>query len=397
MGIIIRDVIVERVRAALEKALEQGILPLQTIPDVAVEHPQNADHGDFATSLPLRLARATRIAPMTIAEELVKLIEQGDELERVWVAPPGFVNFALNESWLRTNVGVILQEGPEYAKLDVGKGEKVMVEFVSVNPTGPIHVGHARGAVLGSALANIMACAGYDVTREYYVNDGGSQMDAFYNSLYARYCQALGRDEELPPNGYQGEYMMDVAKEMIAQEGDRFLEMPRDQAAAELGELGLNRMLKAIGDDLAAIGVTFDNWFRERDLYQSGEYDTAIDMLRQKGFLAEREGALWFTTTSLGEDKDNVVVRSSGAPTYFASDIAYHHNKFAKRGFRQVIDIWGADHQGHVPRMKAAISALDIKGVSVGRIGPPPSTTVTLQYPQEPLPPHAEGIKIFRS
>jgi len=361
MGIIIRDVIVERVRAALEKALEQGILPLQTIPDVAVEHPQNADHGDFATSLPLRLARATRIAPMTIAEELVKLIEHGDELERVWVAPPGFVNFALSESWLRTHVGIILQEGPEYARLDVGNGEKVMVEFVSVNPTGPIHVGHARGAVLGSALANIMACAGYEVTREYYVNDGGSQMGAFYNSLYARYCQALGRDEELPSNGYQGEYMMDMAKEVIAQEGDRFLEMPRDRAVAELGELGLNRMLKAIGDDLAAIGVTFDNWFHERDLYQSGEYDAAIDMLRQRGFLAEREGALWFTSTSLGEDKDNVVVRSSGAPTYFASDIAYHHNKFVKRGFQQVIDIWGADHQGHVPRMKAAVSALDIE------------------------------------
>ena len=360
MGIIIRDIIVERVQAALEEAQKRGILPLQTLPEVAVEHPQNPDHGDFATSLPLRLARATRIAPMTIAEELGKLITLGDELERVWAAPPGFVNFSLKESWLRTHVETVRQEGPEYATLDVGQGEKVMVEFVSVNPTGPIHVGHTRGAVLGSTLANILACAGYDVTREYYVNDAGSQMDAFYNSLYARYCQALGKDEELPANGYQGEYMVDLAKEVIAEEGERFLAMPREEAVAELGEVGLNRMLKAIGDDLAAIGVTFDNWFQERDLYDSGEYDTAIDLLRQGGFLAEREGALWFTSTSLGEDKDNVVVRSSGAPTYFASDIAYHYNKFVKRGFQKVIDIWGADHQGHVPRMKAAVSAMGI-------------------------------------
>lgn len=360
MGTIVRDIIVERIRAALEEAQRQNILPLQTIPDVAVEHPQNSEHGDFATSLPLRLARATRIAPMTIAQELVKLIQPGQEMERVWPAPPGFINFELKRSWLCSLVDGIRRKRSDYARVDTGKGQKVMVEFVSVNPTGPIHVGHARGAVLGSTLASILSAAGFDVTREYYVNDAGTQMEAFYNSLYARYCQELGRDEPMPADGYQGTYMKDLAREIIAREGERFLSMPRERAVLEMGEIGLSRMLEAIADDLKAIGVTFDNWFRERDLYRAGEYDATMEALRKGGFLVEREGALWFTSTTLGEDKDNVVTRSSGAPTYFASDIAYHYNKFSKRGFQKVINIWGADHQGHVARMKAAVAALGI-------------------------------------
>ena len=380
MGAIIRDIISGRIRAALEEAQRRGVLPLQTVPEVAIEHPQNPRHGDFATSLPLRLARATRIQPMTIAEELVKLTSLGSELERVWAEPPGFVNFSLKESWLRDQLDAILQKGPDYAALETGQGTKVMVEFVSVNPTGPIHVGHTRGAVLGSTLANVLEYAGYDVTREYYVNDAGSQMEAFYNSLYARYCQALGRDEELPANGYQGDYVIDLAKEVIAQEGERYLSMPREEAVAALGEIGLNRMLEAIGDDLATIGVSFDTWFRERDLYQGKEYDEALELLRRGAYLTEREGALWFTPTSLGEDKDNVVVRSSGTPTYFASDIAYHYNKFAKRGFHRVIDIWGADHQGHAPRMKAAVSALGVDPESLVIII---SQMVTLKRGQE--------------
>ena len=357
---IVRDVIVERLRAALEVARDRDLLPLQTIPDIAVEHPQNPKHGDFATSLPLRLARATRIEPMTIAETLVRQIPLGEELERVWAEAPGFVNFFLKGSWLRGQVDAILERGASYGTVELGDGRKVMVEFVSVNPTGPIHVGHTRGAVLGSTLANILAAAGCDVTREYYVNDGGSQMEAFYHSLYARYCQVLGREEELPANGYRGDYMVDLAKEIVSQEGERFLSMPRDEAVAALGEIGLNRMLEAIGDDLRTIGVEFDSWYRERCLYEGGAYDKALDILRERGYLAKREGAVWFTSTSLGDDKDNVVVRSSGAQTYFASDIAYHYDKFAVRGFQQVINIWGADHQGHVPRVRSAVAALGI-------------------------------------
>jgi len=235
-----------------------------------------------------------------------------------------------------------------------------MVEFVSVNPTGPVHVGHARGAVLGSTLANILSAAGYEVVREYYINDAGNQMEAFYRSVYVRYQQALGYEAELPANGYQGEYIVDLAKEIIQAEGTRFLGMAEAQAVREIGDLGREKMIVNIREDLDRIGVIFDNWFTERSLYQSQEYDRAMDILRDKNFLSEREGALWFNSSLLGDEKDNVVVRSTGEPTYFASDIAYHHNKFLERKFDQVINIWGADHQGHVPRMKAAVAALGV-------------------------------------
>ncbi|CAI8030907.1 Arginine--tRNA ligase [Geodia barretti] len=236
-----------------------------------------------------------------------------------------------------------------------------MVEFVSVNPTGPVHVGHTRGAVLGSALANSLDAAGYSVTREYYVNDAGTQMEAFYRSVYARYREALGQEADFPANGYAGEYIGDLGREIAESEGSRFLEMDEAQAVKEIGDIGREKMVSLIRADLEEIGVTFDNWFSERSLYGNKEYEQAMDLLRDKNYLSERDNALWFNSTMLGDDKDNVVVRSSGEPTYFASDIAYHYNKFVKREFHQVIDIWGADHQGHVPRMKAAVEALGIE------------------------------------
>jgi arginyl-tRNA synthetase len=244
--------------------------------------------------------------------------------------------------------------------VDVGQQHKVMVEFVSVNPTGPVHVGHTRGAVLGSTLANILQAAGYAVTREYYVNDAGSQMEAFYRSIQARYKQALGHPVEMPAQGYMGDYVADLAREIIATHGDRFLDMDEKIAIKEIGDIGREKMVALIRQDLEQIGVAFDNWFSERWLYQKDDYTRAMGSLRQKGYLSERENALWFNSTLLGEDKDNVVVRSTGEPTYFASDIAYHYNKFVGRGFDQVINIWGADHQGHVPRMKASVAALDV-------------------------------------
>jgi len=357
---LIRDFILEIIASAVEQARRDGVFQLETVPEIQVEHPSNPQHGDFATSLPLRLARATRINPLKLAEELVKYIPSSEEVERVVTAPPGFINFHLRDRWVQQQVEVARQAGLGYGRLDTGQQRKVMVEFVSVNPTGPVHVGHTRGAVLGSTLANILEAAGYAVTKEYYVNDAGSQMEAFYRSVYARYKQALGYPAEMPAHGYVGDYIIDLAKEIIATEGNRFLDMDEATAIKEIGDLGREKMVALIRRDLEQIGVVFDNWFSERWLYQNSEYTQAMDLLRQKGYLSERENALWFNSTLLGEDKDNVVVRSSGEPTYFASDIAYHYNKFVARGFEQVIDIWGADHQGHVPRMKAAVAALGI-------------------------------------
>jgi len=235
-----------------------------------------------------------------------------------------------------------------------------MVEFVSVNPTGPVHVGHTRGAVLGSALANILEAAGFKVTREYYINDAGSQMEAFYQSVFARYRQALGQQADLPANGYVGEYVADLAREIVASEGSRFADMEESQATKEIGDIAREKMVELIRDDLAQIGVVFDNWFSEGALYRDGEYETALQLLRDNNYLSEREGALWFNSSKLGDDSEFVVVRSTSEPTYFASDIAYHYNKFINRQFEGVINIWGADHQGHVPRMKLAVAALGI-------------------------------------
>ena len=376
MGLIIRDLIVEKVRRAVEDARQGGMLHLETLPAISVERPSNPQHGDFATSLPLRLARATRINPMRIADDLVKLVSPGEEVDQVWAAPPGFVNFRLRDTWLASQVESTRELGKSYGDLEVGSGKRVMVEYVSVNPTGPVHVGHTRGAVLGSTLARVLEAAGYSVTREYYINDAGSQMDAFYGSVYARYQQVLGRDAELPPGGYVGSYVMDLAREIVDQEGDWFLAMGEQEALRELGAIAREKMVRLIEEDLRQIRVEFDNWFSEGSLYQDGVYDRAMEMLRKEDCVLEREGARWFASTALGEDKDNVLVRSTGAPTYFASDIAYHYDKFIQREYDLAVNIWGADHQGHVPRMKAAVVAL---GVDPDRLTVLISQMVTLK------------------
>ncbi len=297
---------------------------------------------------------------MTIAEDLVGLMAPGAEIDSIVAAPPGFINFTLKNNWLTNQIDSILLAGDAYGNIELGRGSRVQVEFVSVNPTGPLHVGHGRGAILGSTLANVLAAAGYNVEKEYYINDAGSQMDAFYHSLYARYQQCLGTEAEMPSDGYLGSYMVDLAKEVIAEEKDRFLTLPQSEAVSLLGQLGLDKMIKQIKADLELLGVSFDVWFSERSLYDKGQYQTAISLLRQGGYISEKEDATWFVSTALGEDKDNVVVRSDGSPTYFAADIAYHYNKFVERKFDRVINIWGADHQGHVSRMKAVVGALGI-------------------------------------
>ena len=353
------------VEGALKEAQGQGDLPQGAAGlEVVVERPLLAEHGDFATSLPLKLARALRMNPLTIAERIVAHLPAMEAVALSWAATPGFINFTLSDSWLARQVETILERGEGYGSANVGAGQRVQVEYVSVNPTGPLHVGHARGAIIGSTLATVLGVAGYQVTQEYYVNDAGTQMDIFYHSLYARYLQALGaREVELPPDGYMGSYLVDLAAEVVREEGDRYQRMPGEEAVQELGKVGLQKMMASIREDLGRVRVMFDVWFSEQSLYEGGQYVEVMDLLGQRGYLTKREGAVWFISTSLGEDKDNVLVRSSGAPTYFASDAAYHYNKFTQRRFDQVVDVWGADHQGHVSRMKAVVTALGIDPV----------------------------------
>ena len=363
---LVKDTVAAIVASALEQANRDGVISVDTAADIEIERPNNPEHGDFATNLPLRLARAARANPMQLAQLIAERIQPGPEIASVEPAPPGFINFKLSDAWLQRQVETVIAAGDGFGSAEAGAGRKVMVEFVSVNPTGPVHVGHTRGAVLGSALANTMQAAGYEVTREYYINDAGSQMEAFYRSVWTRYQQALGWEARMPENGYQGDYIADIAAEIIETEGPGLLELAEPAAIRRIGDIAREKMVALIRDDLDAIGVNFDNWFSERWLFQNEEtptsdYDRAMALLRAGGHLAERSGALWFNSAALGDERDNVVVRSSGEPTYFASDIAYHYNKFSGRGFDRVIDIWGADHQGHVPRMKAAVSALGVE------------------------------------
>ena len=346
---------------AIVAAQQAGKLPTVTLPEIVIERPQNPEHGDYASSISLKLARAIGTSPMNIAKEIAGFISTSAEIASVTVAPPGFINFTLKSDWLTQQVESILASGNTFGNIDLGQGKQIQIEFVSLNPTGPLHVGHGRGAVLGSTLCNVMTASSYSVVKEYYFNDAGSQMDAFRHSLYARYQQGLGWDVEMPTEGYLGNYMVDLAAEIIEEEGDRFLKMPEAEGIDQLGQLGLAKILAGTREDLKRLRVDFDVWYSEKTLYENGQFDKVMVLLRQGGYITEKEGATWFVSTALGEDKDNVVIRSNGSPTYFAADIAYHYNKFIERKFDRVINIWGADHMGHVSRMKAVAEALGIE------------------------------------
>jgi arginyl-tRNA synthetase len=345
---------------AVKKAQAEGSLPQVPVPAVVLEHPQRREHGDIATSLPLRCARAMARKPADIAREITLHLSPMSEISKVEVALPGFINFTVSPSWLSGQIDRVLSDPAGCTQIDIGKGQTIQVEFVSVNPTGPLHVGHGRGAVLGSTLSNVLEASGYKVSREYYINDAGSQIDAFKRSLFARYQQELGVEAEVPQEGYFGAYMITFARELIAEYGRKYLDMPAGEAVYELGEIGLQKMIDNIKKELGGLRVVFDEWFSERSLYSEGYFQTSMNILQEGGFLAKKEFATWFVSSSLGDSKDNVVIRSDGSPTYFAADIAYHYNKFVTRGFDRVIDIWGADHQGHVSRMKSVLSAMDI-------------------------------------
>ena len=356
----IQERITQLITDALLAAQGDDKLPSVELPASRVERPQNPEHGDFACALPLQLAKSMRMSPMAIAEHVADRMDADDAIERVWTAPPGFVNLSLKPSWLADQVESVREAGPSYGNSHQSDGHRVQVEFVSVNPTGPLHVGHARGAVFGSALANVLQAAGYDVQREYYVNDAGNQIDTFRRSLFARYLQVSGQDASLPEDGYQGGYMVELANGLKTLEGDRFLAMESEEAVAELGDLGMRLMIAEIKNDMEEIRVGYDEWFSERSLYDNGQYDRGLALLREGGHLVERDGATWFASQALGDNEDRVLIRRNGLPTYLASDVAYHLNKFVDRGFDRVIDVWGADHQGQVLSMKAVAKALGV-------------------------------------
>jgi len=361
MAMVIDQALQEDIAGALKRAQKQGALPAFERPElVPVERPKYPDQGDYASPLCLQLARLARMAPIKIAQAVAERMPERPYIGAVEVAPPGYINIRLSEAWLAEQVEAIIAGGEGFGCVDVGQGQRVQVEFVSANPTGPLHMGSARNAVLGDALARVLEAAGYQVQREYYVNDAGSRMRVFYQTLYARYAQALGRQEVVPEDGYHGQQMVAMGEALAQEHGDRFLAMPRDEAVEALGRLGLQQVIDGAREDLEAMGVRYDLWFRESTLYSGGTFERVMAILREGGYLSEHDGAVWFDATRLGGDKDEVVIRSDGSPGYFASDIAYHYDKFVVRGFDRVIDVWGADHQGHVPRMFTMMEALGL-------------------------------------
>lgn len=343
---------------AVRSAGQKGILPAVELPDFVVEVPREKDHGDFATNIAMLLARPARSAPRKIAGILVEELDLKDTpVERAEPAGPGFINFYLKPDWTYPELPEIIRQDKNYGRVDIGQGKKVQVEFVSANPTGLLHMGNARGAALGDSLASLLDFAGFDVTREFYINDAGNQIEHFGRSLEARYMQLLGRQAEVPEDGYHGEDIIGTMRRFVSKYGDKHLAMPPEERRRAMVRYALAEKTEAIRTTLENFGVVYNVWFSEQSLHDSGAVKRAIKHLEERGYLYEQEGALWFKATRFGVDKDEVLVRSNGVPTYFAADIAYHMNKF-ERGFDLVINIWGADHHGHVPRMKGAVAAL---------------------------------------
>lgn len=353
-----RDTIRRLVVEALTKARENKKIDFLSIPDFVIEVPREKAHGDFAVNVAMLLAKEAKMPPRHIAQLITEYLEDnGGILEKAEIAGPGFLNLFLNKAWIYTIIPRVISEDQNYGCSAYGSGEKIQVEFVSANPTGLLHMGNARGAALGDTLSNLLEACGYDVTREFYINDAGNQIGNFGKSLEARYLQLHGQDVPFPEEGYHGEDLVDTVKNIIAQVKDKYLNIDSDLRREFLIQKALEEKLTAIRNDLAHFGVDYDIWFSEQSLHDSGAITHTLQTLQDKGYIYEKEGALWFKSTLFGDEKDEVMVRSNGVPTYFAADIAYHKNKF-ERGFNKVINIWGADHHGHVARMKGSIKAL---------------------------------------
>ncbi len=338
------------------------MLPTDAVPDMEIETPKHAGQGDFSTNYAMVSAKVQKMAPRKIAQAVVDSMDLehtpglGAMIERVEIAGPGFINFFLSADAWHPVVDQVLAAKEAFGASDMGKGEKVQVEFVSANPTGPLHVGHGRGAAVGDAVGNILSFAGYDVQKEYYINDSGRQIRTLGTSVWLRLQQAHGKDVEFPEECYQGEYIKALAQSVLEQKGAVLLEKEAAEGIEICARFAADRILADIRSDLENFGVTFDNWFSEQNLYDSGRVQASIEAFKAKDLIYEKDGALWFRTQEFGDEKDRVVVRNNGLTTYFASDIAYHDEKF-ERGFDRVIDVWGADHHGYIKRINAAIEA----------------------------------------
>jgi len=356
--------VMEKHQNAMKDALADAVLAAglvasrEELPAIVLEVPREKTHGDLATNLAMQLTRIAKKNPREIAAQILEHFDKGRAwVESAEIAGPGFINFRLDKRFLHPVIGDVRTQGDNYGRVNAGGGQKVQVEFVSANPTGSLHLGHARGAAVGDALCNLLDFAGYEVTREYYINDAGNQVLNLAKSIEARYRQALGMDAEMPEDGYYGEDIIQFARELAEREGDRLLSLPEDERIAFFRRYGLDRELDKIKRDLDRFGVRFDNWFSETSLYETGKVEEALSALRAKGKVYEQDGAVWLRTTEYGDDKDRVLVKNDGTYTYLTPDIAYHMDKY-RRGYDRMINIWGADHHGYIPRMKAAMAAL---------------------------------------
>ena len=348
----IRTIVLKAARAAFEK----GDLPSDQVPDMEIETPRHDNQGDFSTNYAMVSASIQKMAPRAIAEKIVSCIVADSLIEKVEIAGPGFINFFLAKSAWHPVVDQVLEQDHDFGSSDIGRGGKVQVEFVSANPTGPLHVGHGRGAAVGDAVGNILSFAGFDVQKEYYINDSGRQIRTLGTSVWLRLLQELGREVEFPEDCYQGDYIIEFAKQIYEKEKDHLLEKEEAEAIEICAKFAAGKILDSIREDLNAFGVTYDQWFSEQSLYDSNRVQKAIEDFKETGLIYEDDGALWFRTEDFGDEKNRVVVRNNGLTTYFASDIAYHMEKY-ERGFDRVIDVWGADHHGYIKRIDASVQA----------------------------------------
>ncbi|MCC2930155.1 arginine--tRNA ligase [Bacillus sp. LBG-1-113] len=350
-----KDVLKEEIKAAVLKA---GLAEESQIPNVVLETPKDKTHGDYSTNMAMQLARIAKKAPRQIAEEIVTSFDKGKaSIEKLDIAGPGFINFYMDNQYLTKLIPSVLEAGEAYGETNIGNGERVQVEFVSANPTGDLHLGHARGAAVGDSLCNVLAKAGYDVSREYYINDAGNQINNLALSVEVRYFEALGLEKPMPEDGYRGEDIIAIGKRLAEEYGDRFVNEEESERLAFFREYGLKYELEKLRKDLENFRVPFDVWYSETSLYQNGKIDKALEALREKGHVYEEDGATWFRSTTFGDDKDRVLIKKDGTYTYLLPDIAYHKDKL-DRGFDKLVNVWGADHHGYIPRMKAAIEAL---------------------------------------
>ncbi|MEK4566527.1 arginine--tRNA ligase [Alkalihalobacillus sp. FSL R5-0424] len=354
---------VEQMKQLLKEELktaivEAGLCEAQDVPDILLETPKDKSHGDYATNIAMQLARVAKKAPKQIAEQITeRLNKEKASVSEINIAGPGFINFYMDNSFLRDVIKDVLSKPDTYGESDAGKGEKILVEYVSANPTGTLHLGHARGAAVGDAMCKIMEKAGYQMGREYYINDAGNQINNLAYSVEARYKQALGMDAEMPEDGYHGKDIIEMGQELATAEGDSYLKLADEERLKAFRTYGLNKALEKIKVDLADYRVEFDTWFSEMSLYESGVIDRTLDVLRKQDEIYEEDGATWLRTTKYGDDKDRVLIKKDGSYTYLLPDIAYHEDKF-NRGYDRLIDMMGADHHGYIARMKAAVEAL---------------------------------------